>query len=170
MYPQPERLFFFSLHLYDNEPSLCYRFYPGSGDRNDYLHNVMNVPLQPLWRSPAYHPPKGAANTAASSSSAGGSAKKGAASEDPHHLPPSSSSSSSSSGQHGSVHDDPIMVSQRISRNYFFFLSVLFSSITEAAVWQRSISSCRHPQVTPSLTCFPSRPHPAEYGLRRCCR
>jgi acetoin utilization deacetylase AcuC-like enzyme len=31
------RLFFFSVHLYDRDPSIAYHFYPGTGDRNDLV-------------------------------------------------------------------------------------------------------------------------------------
>jgi acetoin utilization deacetylase AcuC-like enzyme len=52
MYPHPSRLFFFSVHLYDHEPTAGYHFYPGTGERNDYMHNIINVPILPMWRNP----------------------------------------------------------------------------------------------------------------------
>jgi acetoin utilization deacetylase AcuC-like enzyme len=56
MYPHPSRLFFFSVHLYDHEPTVGYHFYPGTGERNDYMHNIINVPIQPMWRNPQLTP------------------------------------------------------------------------------------------------------------------
>jgi acetoin utilization deacetylase AcuC-like enzyme len=55
------RLFFFSIHLYDNPNSTMgkytkglvgkeWSFYPGTGDKDDMAHNIINVPLAPLWR------------------------------------------------------------------------------------------------------------------------
>eukprot|EP01038_Epipyxis_sp_PR26KG_P004993 gene4993-6978_t len=49
-YHNPSRLFFFSLHLYDKEPQLNSEFFPGSGKIDDYVHNIINVPLMPLWK------------------------------------------------------------------------------------------------------------------------
>lgn len=50
----PGRLFFFSVHLYDNEDKKGkhngFRFYPGTGDKDDVSHNIINVPLAPLWK------------------------------------------------------------------------------------------------------------------------
>jgi len=50
----PGRLFFFSVHLYDNDKrkgkSNAYKFYPGTGDEDDVAHNIINVPIAPLWR------------------------------------------------------------------------------------------------------------------------
>lgn len=50
----PGRLFFFSVHLYDNDKrkgkSNAYKFYPGTGDEDDVAHNIINVPIMPLWR------------------------------------------------------------------------------------------------------------------------
>lgn len=50
----PGRLFFFSVHLYDNDKrkgkSNSYKFYPGTGDEDDVAHNIINVPIAPLWR------------------------------------------------------------------------------------------------------------------------
>jgi len=50
------RLLFFSVHLYDHDkPSkkpeaFNYKFYPGTGAEDDVAHNVINVPIAPLWR------------------------------------------------------------------------------------------------------------------------
>ena len=41
-------VFFFSIHLYDKSPS--YDFYPGSGRQDILPHNVVNVPIMPLWK------------------------------------------------------------------------------------------------------------------------
>jgi acetoin utilization deacetylase AcuC-like enzyme len=59
----PSRLFFFSVHLYDNpnntptkntkgqaKEASQWSFYPGTGDRDDMVSNVVNVPIAPLWR------------------------------------------------------------------------------------------------------------------------
>ncbi|CAN0160818.1 unnamed protein product, partial [Ectocarpus sp. 12 AP-2014] len=48
-YPDPNRLFFFSVHLYDRGP--MYEFFPGSGDQDDLQSNIINEPLDPLWKS-----------------------------------------------------------------------------------------------------------------------
>ncbi len=51
----PGRLFFFSAHLYDNDKKRgkqnVFKFYPGTGDEDDVAHNVINVPIAPMWRS-----------------------------------------------------------------------------------------------------------------------
>lgn len=52
------RLLFFSVHLYDHdkpqkkgsESTFQYKFYPGTGVDDDVAHNVINVPIAPLWR------------------------------------------------------------------------------------------------------------------------
>lgn len=49
------RLLFFSVHLYDcDKPKKTnefnYKFYPGTGADDDVPHNVINVPIAPLWR------------------------------------------------------------------------------------------------------------------------
>lgn len=53
----PGKLFFFSIHLYDNErkgkretKAFQYKFYPGTGDEDDVALNIINVPIAPLWR------------------------------------------------------------------------------------------------------------------------
>jgi acetoin utilization deacetylase AcuC-like enzyme len=50
----PGRLFFFSVHLYDNDKRKskqnAFKFYPGTGDEDDVAHNVVNVPIAPMWR------------------------------------------------------------------------------------------------------------------------
>jgi hypothetical protein len=50
-FTEPHRLFFYSTHLYDVDKAKDYTFYPGSGDTDDSAHNVINVPIAPLWRS-----------------------------------------------------------------------------------------------------------------------
>jgi len=52
----PGRLFFFSVHLYDNDkkkgkPNNGFKFYPGTGDEDDVAHNVINVPIAPMWKN-----------------------------------------------------------------------------------------------------------------------
>lgn len=48
-YPHPSRLFFFSVHLYDHDPNVGYHFYPGTGDRNDYVRPAVPcVPAAPF--------------------------------------------------------------------------------------------------------------------------
>jgi acetoin utilization deacetylase AcuC-like enzyme len=57
-YSDPSKLFFFSIHLYDNEEkkrkreskSFQYKFYPGTGDEDDVALNIINVPIAPLWK------------------------------------------------------------------------------------------------------------------------
>lgn len=55
------RIFFFSVHLYDNPNATTgkysrgpatkeWSFYPGTGDKDDMAHNIINVPLAPLWK------------------------------------------------------------------------------------------------------------------------
>ena len=49
------RLLFFSVHLYDHDKpkkgqAFTYKFYPGTGAEDDVAHNVINVPIAPLWR------------------------------------------------------------------------------------------------------------------------
>jgi hypothetical protein len=50
----PRKLFFFSIHLYDNEKRKRgngnYKFYPGTGDEDDVAFNIINVPIAPLWK------------------------------------------------------------------------------------------------------------------------
>tara|TARA_B100000780_G_C21081567_1_gene435556 strand:+ start:142 stop:702 length:561 start_codon:yes stop_codon:yes gene_type:complete len=61
----PDRIFFFSVHLYDHTPTPAksnnkrdsaskevsqYEFYPGTGSRDRMEHNIVNAPLLPLWR------------------------------------------------------------------------------------------------------------------------
>lgn len=54
----PARLFFFSVHLYDNEKkkSNPFKFYPGTGDEDDVAHNVINVPIAPMWKDKTSKP------------------------------------------------------------------------------------------------------------------
>lgn len=56
-YHDPSKLFFFSIHLYDNESkgkkeskTFQYKFYPGTGDEDDVALNIINVPITPLWK------------------------------------------------------------------------------------------------------------------------
>jgi acetoin utilization deacetylase AcuC-like enzyme len=53
----PSKLFFFSIHLYDNDKrkggrpqSFPYKFYPGTGSEDDIALNIVNVPIVPLWK------------------------------------------------------------------------------------------------------------------------
>jgi hypothetical protein len=49
----PERIFFFSVHLYDHTPgqqTTSTDFYPGTGSRDRLEHNIVNAPMLPLWR------------------------------------------------------------------------------------------------------------------------
>jgi len=48
-YKSPSKLFFFSLHLYDKDDKANYEFFPGSGEKDDTAHNIINVPLNPMW-------------------------------------------------------------------------------------------------------------------------
>jgi acetoin utilization deacetylase AcuC-like enzyme len=56
----PRKLFFFSIHLYDNDKKkrsgngVPYKFYPGTGSDDDVALNIINVPIVPLWRDPNY--------------------------------------------------------------------------------------------------------------------
>jgi acetoin utilization deacetylase AcuC-like enzyme len=55
----PSTLFFFSIHLFDNDEmttqakkknNLLYKFYPGTGCSDDLAMNIINVPIMPLWK------------------------------------------------------------------------------------------------------------------------
>ena len=53
----PGKLFFFSIHLYDNDrkgkretKSFQYKFYPGTGQEDVVALNIINVPINPLWK------------------------------------------------------------------------------------------------------------------------
>ena len=53
----PSKLFFFSIHLYDNNEKrkggrnqFQYKFYPGTGLEDDLALNIINVPITPLWK------------------------------------------------------------------------------------------------------------------------
>jgi acetoin utilization deacetylase AcuC-like enzyme len=54
----PSKLFFFSIHLYDNDKTdkkrsssqFAYKFYPGTGSKDDLAMNIINVPIMPLWK------------------------------------------------------------------------------------------------------------------------
>jgi len=50
-YTTPSRLLFFSLHLYDKDLDPGYEFFPGSGSNDDASHNIINVPILPMWHS-----------------------------------------------------------------------------------------------------------------------
>jgi acetoin utilization deacetylase AcuC-like enzyme len=53
-YHDPGKLFFFSIHLYDADKRKSgYSFYPGTGDEDSLAHNIINVPIAPLWRETA---------------------------------------------------------------------------------------------------------------------
>ena len=53
---RPNEMFFYSVHLYDKESTEAeasaptYSFYPGSGLDDDTISNVVNSPIQPIWR------------------------------------------------------------------------------------------------------------------------
>jgi acetoin utilization deacetylase AcuC-like enzyme len=63
-YHDPGKLFFFSIHLYDNEEkkrkreskSFQYKFYPGTGEEDDVALNIINVPINPLWKEKQANP------------------------------------------------------------------------------------------------------------------
>lgn len=38
--------------MFDSENGNGYQFYPGTGGSDDYVHNVINVPIAPLWKFP----------------------------------------------------------------------------------------------------------------------
>ena len=66
----PGKLFFFSIHLYDNDrkgkretKSFQYKFYPGTGDEDDLPLNIINVPIAPLWKEGNQAPVGGTHNT-----------------------------------------------------------------------------------------------------------
>eukprot|EP00536_Pseudo-nitzschia_multiseries_P016337 jgi/Psemu1/263567/estExt_Genewise1Plus.C_10800004 len=66
----PGKLFFFSIHLYDNDSkgkretkSNQYKFYPGTGDEDDLPLNIINVPIIPLWKEVNPVPVVGTHNT-----------------------------------------------------------------------------------------------------------
>ncbi|KAG5175590.1 histone deacetylase domain-containing protein [Tribonema minus] len=55
-YRQPSKLLFYSVHLFDKEhegkaEEGMYEFFPGSGAGDDTALNIINVPVQPLWRA-----------------------------------------------------------------------------------------------------------------------
>lgn len=63
----PSKLFFFSIHLYDNDKKrqrnpnqFHYKFYPGTGSEDDLALNIINVPIVPMWKEgapPSSQPP-----------------------------------------------------------------------------------------------------------------
>jgi SHAQKYF class myb-like DNA-binding protein len=52
-YQHPSRLFFFSCHLYDHTDGDPNEFFPGSGREDDTAHNIINVPILPMWKDAA---------------------------------------------------------------------------------------------------------------------
>jgi acetoin utilization deacetylase AcuC-like enzyme len=64
----PGKLLFFSIHLFDNDKKKSrssippYKFYPGTGEEDDLPHNIINVPIRPLWKEEASSPPPVAAH------------------------------------------------------------------------------------------------------------
>jgi len=52
-YSDPNKLFFFSIHIYDKDAPASYEFYPGTGQDDELNHNIYNVPLVPLWKDKA---------------------------------------------------------------------------------------------------------------------
>ncbi len=52
-YKHPSKLFFFSSHLYDKELEGGFEFFPGSGADDDMVHNIINVPILPIWLDPS---------------------------------------------------------------------------------------------------------------------
>jgi acetoin utilization deacetylase AcuC-like enzyme len=72
-YSQPDRLFFFSLHLYDKEEAIGYEFFPGSGNKDDTRQNIINVPITPMWHGPPPTSNAAAAAAAAAVSNSSGS-------------------------------------------------------------------------------------------------
>ncbi len=80
-YPHPHRLLFFSLHIYDKgdeqEPvEKDYEFFPGSGAAGESAHNIINVPIQPLWRDSAPTLQKAQLNQSSTKSSSSGSSSQ----------------------------------------------------------------------------------------------
>jgi acetoin utilization deacetylase AcuC-like enzyme len=66
----PSKLFFFSIHLYDNErkgkretKAFQYKFYPGTGEEDDVALNIINVPITPLWKENQAAPASAVHNT-----------------------------------------------------------------------------------------------------------
>lgn len=65
----PSKLFFFSIHLYDNDKKKrtpnqsVYKFYPGTGSEDDLALNIINVPIIPLWKSEQAGPAQTSART-----------------------------------------------------------------------------------------------------------
>lgn len=65
----PGKLFFFSIHLYDNEKKKAknnafqYKFYPGTGAEDDVAFNIINAAITPLWKEPNVEKPVNTHNT-----------------------------------------------------------------------------------------------------------
>ena len=65
----PGKLFFFSIHLYDNDKkksknnSFQYKFYPGTGAEDDVAFNIINVAITPLWKEASNEKPVNTHNT-----------------------------------------------------------------------------------------------------------
>ena len=68
-YTNPSRLLFFSLHLYDKDLTPGYEFFPGSGAQDDSAHNIINVPILPMWHAKDQPDANDTSGSAASSSS-----------------------------------------------------------------------------------------------------
>jgi len=69
----PSKLFFFSIHLYDNDKrkrapnQFAYKFYPGTGNEDDLALNIINVPIVPLWKDLSSQPSTASQQSSASS-------------------------------------------------------------------------------------------------------
>ncbi|CAM9456091.1 unnamed protein product, partial [Phaeothamnion confervicola] len=50
-FAKPDRLLFCSIHLYERGNG--YEFFPGSGAADDTACNIINMPLEPLWKAKA---------------------------------------------------------------------------------------------------------------------
>ncbi|KAK8809550.1 hypothetical protein WA158_000493 [Blastocystis sp. Blastoise] len=53
-YNHPDNIMFWSFHIYYNDVTEDYSFYPGTGHDHDMSHNVFNTPLIPLWAPNRY--------------------------------------------------------------------------------------------------------------------
>lgn len=49
-----DELLYISIHLYCKDPVDNYEFYPGTGDADDYINNIYNCPIKPLWDKSYY--------------------------------------------------------------------------------------------------------------------
>ncbi|KAK8795445.1 hypothetical protein WA588_004286, partial [Blastocystis sp. NMH] len=50
-YNHPEKIMFWSSHIYFNDAHHDYEFYPGTGKADFVFENIYNQPLQPLWET-----------------------------------------------------------------------------------------------------------------------